>query len=138
MEEILHSLLLGSMTIYEIFASSTKDDLSGNADLGIFLKPNWRFLFVTVIEDNGDTGFSDSSLTSFVDEILKTFHERGRLDLHYGQGPTCRFCALTVLMLVMPRTKHIESKILDFPLPFRPVMELKLSSLSQISALSGE
>lgn len=32
-------------------------------------------------------------------------------------------------MFVMPRTKHIASRILDFPLPFRPVMELKLSSL---------
>ena len=38
------------------------------------------------------------------------------------------FCALTVVMLVMPRTKHIASRIFDFPLPLRPVMELKLSS----------
>ncbi len=38
------------------------------------------------------------------------------------------FCALTVLMLVIPRTKHIASRILDFPLPFNPVIELKLSS----------
>lgn len=38
------------------------------------------------------------------------------------------FCALMVLMLVIPRTKHIESRILDFPLPFRPVIELKVSS----------
>lgn len=41
---------------------------------------------------------------------------------------TCMFCALTVLILVIPRTKHIASSILDFPLPFRPVIELKLSS----------
>lgn len=32
-------------------------------------------------------------------------------------------------MLVIPRTKHIESRMLDLPLPFKPVMELKLSSL---------
>ena len=38
------------------------------------------------------------------------------------------FCALTVLMLVIPRTKHIASRIFDLPLPLRPVMELKLSS----------
>lgn len=38
------------------------------------------------------------------------------------------FCALTVLMLVIPRTKHIASRIFDFPLPLRPVIELKLSS----------
>ena len=36
-------------------------------------------------------------------------------------------------MLVMPRTKHIESRIFDLPLPFSPVIELKLSSLSSVS-----
>ena len=46
---------------------------------------------------------------------------------------TCRFCARTVLMLVIPRTKHIASRILDFPLPLRPVIELKLSSLQRTS-----
>lgn len=35
----------------------------------------------------------------------------------------------------MPRTKHIESRMLDLPLPFRPVMELKLSSLGLVSAV---
>ena len=38
------------------------------------------------------------------------------------------FCALTVLMLVIPSTKHIASRIFDFPLPLRPVIELKVSS----------
>lgn len=38
------------------------------------------------------------------------------------------FCARTVVMLVMPKTKQMASNILDFPLPLRPVMELKLSS----------
>jgi hypothetical protein len=32
-------------------------------------------------------------------------------------------------MLVMPSTKQMASKMLDLPLPLRPVMELKLSSL---------
>lgn len=45
---------------------------------------------------------------------------------------TCKFCARTVDMLVMPNTKQMESRILDFPLPFRPVMELKLSSLVSV------
>lgn len=31
-------------------------------------------------------------------------------------------------MFVIPKTKHIESRIFDFPLPLRPVMELKVSS----------
>ena len=36
-------------------------------------------------------------------------------------------------MFVIPRTKQIASRILDFPLPFSPVMELKLSSLCDVS-----
>jgi len=31
-------------------------------------------------------------------------------------------------MFVIPNTKHIESRIFDFPDPLRPVIELKLSS----------
>ncbi len=38
-------------------------------------------------------------------------------------------CAeLTCARLVMPSTKQIESRMLDFPLPFRPVMALNLGS----------
>lgn len=36
-------------------------------------------------------------------------------------------------MFVIPRTKQIASRILDFPLPFSPVMELKLSSLCDVN-----
>jgi hypothetical protein len=36
-------------------------------------------------------------------------------------------------MLVIPKTKQMASKMLDFPLPLRPVMELKLSSLISVS-----
>ena len=32
-------------------------------------------------------------------------------------------------MLVIPKTKHIASSMFDLPLPFSPVIELKLSSL---------
>ncbi len=38
-------------------------------------------------------------------------------------------------MFVMPRTKQIESRILDLPLPLRPVIELKLSSLRTLALL---
>src|SRR3954468_22468734 len=40
-----------------------------------------------------------------------------------------RFCARTVVMLVIPSTKQMASRMLDLPLPFRPVMELNASSL---------
>lgn len=49
--------------------------------------------------------------------------ERGSL------SHTCKFCARTVVMFVMPKTKQMESRILDLPLPLRPVMELNVSSL---------
>lgn len=41
-------------------------------------------------------------------------------------------------MLVIPRTKQIASRIFDFPLPFRPVIELKLSSLQIVSIFPRE
>lgn len=34
-----------------------------------------------------------------------------------------------MVILVIPRTKHIASRIFDFPLPLSPVIELKLASL---------
>ena len=48
---------------------------------------------------------------------------------------TWRFCARTVVIFVIPKTKHIESRILLFPLPLSPVIELKLSSLSTVSSM---
>lgn len=36
-------------------------------------------------------------------------------------------------MLVIPKTKQMASRMLDLPLPFSPVMELKLSSLCDVS-----
>lgn len=50
-------------------------------------------------------------------------HERASL------SRTCKFCARTVVIFVMPSTKQMESRILDLPLPLRPVMELNVSSL---------
>lgn len=37
----------------------------------------------------------------------------------------------------MPRTKHIESRMLDLPEPLRPVMELKDSSLRGVRRSVG-
>lgn len=56
--------------------------------------------------------------------IWRQAHERGS-----GIELTCKFCARTVDMFVIPKTKQMESRMLDLPLPLRPVMELKLSSL---------
>lgn len=37
-----------------------------------------------------------------------------------------------MLRLVIPNTKHIASRIFDFPEPFNPVIALKLSSLCAV------
>lgn len=42
-----------------------------------------------------------------------------------------------VVMLVIPRTKQMASRMLDFPDPLRPVIELKLSSLRLQDQLPG-
>jgi hypothetical protein len=121
------------VSIDEIFTSSSKHNLASYTDLRIFLKSDGRFLLVPVVEDDCDAGLSYSGLPTFVDEVLPrlvnaTPDEKFSLWEH-----TWRFCARTVVMFVIPRTKHIESRIFDFPLPFRPVIELKLSSLYLIS-----
>jgi hypothetical protein len=41
-------------------------------------------------------------------------------------------------MFVIPKTKHIESRMFDLPLPLRPVIELKLSSLQKSQYQSKE
>lgn len=43
----------------------------------------------------------------------------------------------TADMLVIPSTKHIASKMLDFPEPFRPVIALNEGSHPVIVVLSG-
>lgn len=135
------------MAVDQIFGSAAEDDLPGDADGGIFLEADGGFLLVSVVEDDGDTSFRDSGLTAFVDEILwsqrtsESENGRGKTGQGIGwlgSGRTCKFCARTVDMLVIPRTKQMESRMLDFPLPLRPVMELKLSSLRlSASAISS-
>jgi hypothetical protein len=71
LEKVLNRLLLSAVTIDEIFGRATKDDLPGNADSGIFLEPDGRPVLVSVVEDDCDTSFRDSSLTALVDQILQ-------------------------------------------------------------------
>ena len=44
---------------------------------------------------------------------------------------------LTALKLVMPKTKQMESRMLDLPLPFKPVMALKLASKPETCVRTG-
>ena len=58
------------MAVDEVFAGAAKDDLARDGDLAIFLEADGRFLFVAIVEDDGDAGFSDACLAAFVDQIL--------------------------------------------------------------------
>lgn len=134
LEKILHRLLLCAVTVDKVFRCATKDNLPGDADGGILLKPDGRPVLVSVVKDDRDTCLRDSSLTALVDQILgRRTGQKGWVYAMFaarrGLNRTCKFCARTVVMLVMPKTKQMASKMLDFPLPLRPVMELKLSSL---------
>lgn len=135
LEQILDCLLLGAVTIDKVFGGTAEDNLSGDADGGIFLEADRGFLFIPVVEDNGYTSFCYSSLTALVDEILESrwLSAQETRAQEFGCSRTCKFCARTVDMFVIPKTKQMESKMLDLPLPFRPVMELKLSSLRQLA-----
>ena len=94
----------------------------------MFLKADGAFRFVAVIEHDGNARFGDTRLAALVDEILQNC-QRSRIAYFLLSTLTCKFCARTTLKLLIPSTKHIESRMFDFPEPFNPVIELKLSSL---------
>lgn len=48
---------------------------------------------------------------------------------------SCRLEALTCCKFVIPKTKQIESKMLDLPDPFKPVMALKNGSKPETTVL---
>lgn len=130
MEEVLDGLLLRAMAIDEVLAGATEDNLSSDGNLCILFEADGRLLLVAIVEDDGYASFGDTSLSALVNQVLNQVSQSLPALCNRSQlvAQTCRFCARTVLMFVMPRTKHIESSMLDFPLPLRPVMELKLSS----------
>ena len=131
MEEILHCLLLCTVAIDQVFACASENDLSGDADLGIFFESDGGLLLVAVVEDDCDTCFCYSGLSTLIDEILTFPYQHNLASRWAGRAHTWRFCARTVVIFVIPKTKHIESRILLLPLPLSPVIELKLSSLQK-------
>src|SRR5262249_2580269 len=118
---------------------ASQNDLASHTDGRIFLESDRRLLLIAIVEDYGDAGLRHTGLSTLVDEVLRarvSAKSALRCPSREALRLTCRFCARTVDMLVMPRTKQMASRMLDFPLPFRPVIELKLSSLSPWLATS--
>lgn len=129
-------LLLCTVAVDQVFGCAAENDLASDADCSIFLETDGRLFLVPIIKDNGDTGFCYSGLAALVYQVLESrwMSAKGYAWTRVScSSRTCKFCARTVDMFVIPRTKQMESRMLDFPLPFRPVMELKLSSLRQLA-----
>ena len=66
LEEVLNSLLLRTVAIDEVFACASEHDLARDRDLAIFFEANGGLLLVSVVKNDGNTGFGDASLASFV------------------------------------------------------------------------
>lgn len=63
----MDGLLLRAMAIDKVFACAAEDNLARDRDLAIFFEADGRLLLVSVVENNGDAGFGDARLASFVD-----------------------------------------------------------------------
>jgi hypothetical protein len=59
-------LLLSTVAVDEVLGSSSKDDLSGDANGGIFFESDRRLLGFSVVENDGNTGLGNASLTALV------------------------------------------------------------------------
>lgn len=103
----------------------------------------WTIFLVGVVKHDWHSCLGYTSLALFVHQLLETvctdlqsailnmflllFVRLSKHDVTTKQTAhtCCKFC--------MPRTKQIESKMLDFPLPFNPVMALNWGSNPGIS-----
>ena len=92
---------------------------------------------VRVVKHDGDAGFGDTSLPTFVYQVLLI------RSAHLIQKEVQCYVKITldtrhtVCMLVIPKTKQIASRMLDLPEPLRPVMALKDGSHPVIWVRTG-
>lgn len=55
----------------EVFAGAAQDDLSRYRDFIVLLEANGAILLVAIVEDDGNAGLGDSSLSALVDKFLR-------------------------------------------------------------------
>ena len=70
LKEVLNCLLLSTVTIDEVLACATKNDLAGYRDFRILLEAYRALLFVLVVENDSHARFGNSSLSALIYEIL--------------------------------------------------------------------
>lgn len=73
--------------------------MSGDADGRIFFETNRRLLRISVIENDCDTCFSDTSLATFIDEVLTSL-------LVFYSFPCIRHAAYR--QVLSPNCRHVR------------------------------
>ena len=97
--------------------------LSRNSNLLLIFVADRRSWAILIVEDDCDTRLFDPGLTLFIDQILQ-----GRSSQLWYKHSSHDLEWITLLKTWMPRRKQIESRMLLFPLPFKPVMALNSRS----------
>lgn len=59
------------MTVDEVLGGASENNLSSNANRGIFFESDRRLLGVSIVENDGYTGLGNASLTALVDQVLQ-------------------------------------------------------------------
>ena len=109
--------------------------MSSDGDLFTVFQTNRARSPIRVIENDGDASLGNASLTPLVNEILLILCTH--LGCNVSKFSPIEADVLTEVMFVIPSTKHIASRILDFPDPLRPVMALNEESHPVICVRTG-
>lgn len=73
-EEVLGDVGKGNLTrrvdVLGDECEELQTHLAGDGYLPVFLEANWAFRAIRVVEHDGDAGFGDAGLATFVDQVL--------------------------------------------------------------------
>lgn len=136
LEERLDGVLLGLVTVEQVLGVVRKGDLTRHGDLLAVFQTDGALLSVRVIKDDRHARFRDSCLPTFVDEVLLILSPHLLKGLS-AQEERKEAYSRTDVIFVIPSTKQIASRILDFPEPFSPVMALNDGSHPVIWVRTG-
>lgn len=119
-----------SLHFWYPIGQQSSSELSNTMVTDALVMPAWPFLYTSSWSEVART-WCTTTITKTKREWCKTFHNKGFVVMFYG----CAKCSvrLTWSNLEIPSTKQIESKMLDLPVPFKPVMAVNSGSKSLIS-----
>ena len=108
-----------------VVGTKEKAYLSRNADFIQLLESDGSFGFICIIENDSNGSSRHACLSPLVDQIQQIL--RSNLEARFVLilvkltelvDLKARWIGLTVVRLVIPRTKQIASRMFDFPEPF--------------------